>query len=154
MSTVRARVDHRLSTPPGQVFDAWLDPDRLRAWMPRALQAAGLPGDLRRVEVDARVGGRFTFSDLRPSGEAVHWGVYRGIDRPRRLVFTWWTSPEEEAADASTVTLTLEPEGDGTRATMVHEMSAQWAEHVERVEAAWSGMLSAIDEMPASDRSA
>jgi hypothetical protein len=42
--------------------------------MAAALQSFGLSGDMRRVEIAPRVGGRFTFSDMREEGEAVHWG--------------------------------------------------------------------------------
>ena len=71
--------------------------------------------DVRRVEIDARVGGKFTLSDMRKKGEAVHWGDYPEIDRPRKLAFTWFTSEEEE--NNAVVTLTIEPLAGGCRAT-------------------------------------
>lgn len=101
--------------------------------------------DLRRVEIDARVGGRFVFSDMRKESEAVHWGEYRVIDRPRLLVFTWWTLPEEEAANDSVVTIRFEPDGDGCLVTVEHAMSAQWSEYVDRTANAWGGMLEQVE---------
>ena len=101
--------------------------------------------DVRRIEIDPRVGGRFTFSDMREAGEAVHWGFYREIDRPRRLVFTWFTSPEEEEENTSVVTLTIEPTGDGCVATIVHSMDAQWVEFIKQTERGWHSLLTQID---------
>ena len=43
----------------------------------------GLAGDMKRVEIDARVGGKFYFSDMRDGTEARHWGTYLELDRPR-----------------------------------------------------------------------
>jgi uncharacterized protein YndB with AHSA1/START domain len=147
---IHARVTRRIAAPPERVFEAWLDERTIRRWMASALREHGLPGDLRRVEVDARVGGTFTFSDVRDEGEAVHWGRYLAIDRPRELVFTWFTSADEEREDASRVALTLAADGDGSSATIVHEMHPKWADHVERAAESWGRMLShvghALDE--------
>jgi uncharacterized protein YndB with AHSA1/START domain len=100
--------------------------------------------DIRRVEIDARVGGRFTFSDMRAEGEAVHWGEYRQIDRPHKLVFTWWTSEEDEREENSVVTLTIEPADGGCVATIAHEMSDEWREWVAKTRQGWGGMLTQI----------
>ena len=146
--TIEAKVSHRFSASPERVFDAWLDAHSVREWM--ALPFSALGGrsvDVRRVDVDARVGGRFTFSDMREDGEAVHWGTYLEIDRPRRLVFTWFTSTEDEREDNSVVTVTIEPDGEGCVATIVHRMDARWAEHISQAEQGWSGMLSQIAAM-------
>ncbi len=146
--TIEARVSHRFSASPERVFDAWLDANRVREWMALPFSAlGGRPVDVRRVEIDARVGGRFTFSDMREAGEAAHWGTYLEIDRPRRLVFTWFTSTEDEQENNSVVTLTIEPDGDGCVATIVHRMDARWAEYLSQAEQGWSGMLSQIAAM-------
>lgn len=143
--TVEATTVHVFATVPAErVFDAWLDPNIARLWMSRAVP--GMPAfDVRRVEIDARVGGRFTFSDMRDDGEAVHWGTYKVIDRPRKLVFTWFTSEEEEQEDNSTVTLTLEPRGLGCVATVVHRMDARWAEWIKQTEKGWGVMLAKVE---------
>lgn len=142
---VEAKATHLFEASAERVFDAWLDPLEVRAWLGRAV-----PGmrafDVRRVEIDARVGGRFTFSDQREDGEAVHWGYYRQIDRPRKLVFTGFTSEEEEREDASVVSLILEPLAEGCRATIVHRMDARWVEWVEKTGNGWSTMLRKIGE--------
>ena len=141
---VEAKVTHVFKVSAERVFDAWLDPVKVRAWMAQAvLEIRAF--DVRRVEIDPTVGGKFTFSDMRDDGEAVHWGYYLEIDRPRKLVFTWFTSEEEERENSSVVTLTIEPIPGGCRATIVHSMDARWADYVKRTEAGWGAMLRKID---------
>jgi uncharacterized protein YndB with AHSA1/START domain len=139
-----AKVTHRFSASPERVYDAWLEPAKLRAWMSAALKEMGISGDIRRIEVDARVGGKFFFSDMRDAGEAKHWGTYLALDRPRKIAFTWIVDESQEA-DPSVVTITIEPRGTGCEVTIVHEKI--WASYVERVEMGWSNMLRAIDTM-------
>ena len=143
--TAEARVAHKFKASPERVFDAWLKPDLVRHWMSAALKGLALSGDVRRVEIEARVGGQFTFSDMREDGEMAHWGTYLEIDRPRKLVFTWFTSDEQEQENSSVVTLTIEPDGDGCVATIVHNMDAKYAEYVPQTEKGWGGMLGQID---------
>jgi uncharacterized protein YndB with AHSA1/START domain len=144
---IEAKVRHRFSESPERVFDAWLDVDTVRSWMSMPFAPlGGRPVDVRRVEIDPRVGGRFTFSDMREDGEAVHWGTYLEIDRPRKLVFTWFTSEEEEQASNSVVTLTIEPDSDGCVATIVHAMDVKWAAYIEQTEQGWSGLLNNIGQ--------
>ena len=146
--TIEAKVRHRFTAPSEHVFDAWLDVDTVRDWM--AMPFAALGGrrmDVRRVEIDPRVGGRFTFSDMREDGEAVHWGTYLEIDRPERLVFTWFTSEEEEERhNNSVVTLTIDTDGEGCLAAIVHRMDGKWADYITQTEQGWSGMLGNIDQ--------
>jgi uncharacterized protein YndB with AHSA1/START domain len=139
-----AKVTHRFSASPGRVYDAWLEPAKLRAWMSAALKDFGMSGEMKRVEVDARVGGKFFFSDMRDAGEAKHWGTYLALDRPRKIEFTWIVDASQEA-DPSVVTITIEPDGTGALVTIVHEKI--WASYVERVQGGWSNMLRNIDAM-------
>ena len=52
-------------------------------------------------------------------------GYYGEIDRPRKLVFTWFTSPEEEAENSAVVTLVIEPDAAGSTVTLTHSMEAK-----------------------------
>jgi uncharacterized protein YndB with AHSA1/START domain len=143
---VEAKVTHHFTASAERVFDAWLDPSMVRNWMSLPSPLLGAM-DVRRIEIDARVGGRFTFSDMREDGEAVHWGFYREIDRPRRLVFSWFTSKEEEEENRSVVTLTIEPADHGCVATIVHSMDAKWVSYVKQTENGWHSLLSQIDSL-------
>lgn len=126
-----------------QVYEAWLDAEKIRAWMMHHLKARDANAAITRIEVDPVVGGRFLFADTREGSEA--WGYYRALEAPRRIVFTWFVSEEEEAEDNSTVSLELEPDGAGCVAIMRHEMSAEWAEYIEPTARAWKSMLEAIE---------
>jgi uncharacterized protein YndB with AHSA1/START domain len=150
-SKIQARVTHRFNAPAERVFDGWLQPESVRQWMKAALMEMGLAGEIRQVRVDARVGGSFFFSDMRDGQEARHWGKYIEFDRPRRLVFTWITDESEES-DPSKVTLTIDSEGSGCVATIVHEMDKAWAEYVARTEKGWVLMLGAIASLVALSR--
>ncbi len=141
---VKAQAVHEFNVPAERVFDAWLDPVKVRSWA--AQPVPGMPStDLRRIEIDPHVGGKFTFSDMREDGEAVNWGYYREIDRPRKLVFTWFTSDEEEEENNSVVTLSIDPTAKGCRATMVHSMDQRWADYIDRTAKAWKLQLRQIE---------
>src|SRR5689334_6090321 len=120
-SKIEARVTHRFAASAERVYDAWLDPDKVRVWMASALQESGLTGEMKRTEIDVRVGGKFFFSDMRNGVEAKHWGTYLELERPRKIVFTWIVDPNDEA-DPSKVALSIVPDGTGCVATLVHEM--------------------------------
>ncbi len=150
-STIDARASYRFQIPAEQVFDAWLDPAKVRSWMASALKGIGLSGEMRRVEIDPQVGGKFCFSDMRGGMEAVHRGNYLELVRPSRIAFTWIVGendPADVVSDApSKVTLTIEPDATGCIVTLVHEMDRKWAEFVARTEQSWTRMLRAIDAL-------
>ena len=139
---VEAKTTHEFTAPAEDVFDAWLDPVKVRSWFAE---------DARTIETDPQVGGKFTFSDMREDGEAVHWGYYKEITRPQKLVFTWFTDDEEKQEDNSVVTLNIEQLADGCRATIIHSMDARWAEWVEQTVKGWASILTAIDSYLSSN---
>jgi uncharacterized protein YndB with AHSA1/START domain len=143
-SRIEARVSQHLKATSERVYDAWLDPGKARVWMAASLQSLGLAGDIRRIEIDARVGGKFFFSDMRDGTEARHWGSYPELDPRQNIVFTWITD-ESEDADPSVVTITIQSEPEGCTATVVHELDAKWAEYISRTENGWARMLQAVD---------
>lgn len=69
-------------------------------------------------------------------------------------MFTWFTSEDEEEANNSVVTLTIEPLADGCRATIVHSMDGRWADWVKQTERGWAFMLEQIDVDFSARRSA
>lgn len=70
-----------------------------------------------RAILDPRPGGRFTLFFGNTSVE----GRYLELDPPRRVVITWGRGGSETfPPDASTLEVTLVPEGDGTRLSIVH----------------------------------
>ncbi|ALE06975.1 ArsR family transcriptional regulator [Arthrobacter sp. ERGS1:01] len=89
---------------PDTAFALITEPERLRRWQTVA------------ARVDLRVGGDYRWT-ITPGHSAA--GTFTEIEPGKRVVFTWgWEGPE---ADASTVTITLEPGDGGTTVRLVHE---------------------------------
>jgi uncharacterized protein YndB with AHSA1/START domain len=141
---IEARVSHRFQATAEQVYDAWLNPQHVRLWLAAALKSFGLAGDIQRIEIDARVGGKFFFSDMRDGTEARHWGTYLELVRPHKIVFTWIVDESEEA-NPSIVRLTIQSDAEGCVATIVHEMDAAWRDYVSRTQDGWARMLQQVD---------
>src|SRR5579863_7829139 len=78
------RITRHFNASSERVFDAWLNPDSACKWL-----FATSTGDMTRVEIDARVGGKFVIVERRDGEDVEHRGEYLEIDRPRRLVFTF-----------------------------------------------------------------
>ncbi|HEX2076299.1 MAG TPA: SRPBCC family protein [Longimicrobium sp.] len=136
---VSVRVTRRYAASAERVFDAWLDPALIGRWM---FGPALRDEEVLRIQVDARVGGGFSFLVRRDGQEIDHVGTYREIDRPRLLVFTWGI--EGESRDESQVVIEIAPLESGCQLTLTHEMDPKWAEYAARTEAGWTRMLEAL----------
>lgn len=131
-------VIRQLSASPDQVFNAWLEPEKVKKWM--------FPNDeLVRIDIDARVGGTFSFVVRRNGNEIEHIGKYLEIDRPRRLVFTWATV--DDLPDVDYVIIDIVPTKTGSQLTLTHELDPNWADYTLQAEKAWNYMLEAMDKM-------
>lgn len=132
---IQAIATHRFKASPERVFDAWLDPEKVMKWMfPK--------GDIVRVEIDPRVGGRFSFVDRREGEEVDHVGEYLEIDRPRRLVFTF--GMPSVSPDFDRVTVEIVSLETGCELTLTHEMNAEWADYLDSTKEAWATMLESM----------
>ncbi len=118
---VKVRVTRRFSAPPERVFDAWLDPEKAGRFL-----YATEEGEMVRVEIDARVGGRYSIVERRDGQDVEHTGEYLEIDRPHRLVFTLQVPLYSELVDR--VTVEIEPADGGCELTLIHETSPEWAD--------------------------
>lgn len=134
-ATAAVVVRRTIAASAEDLFDAWLDPEALAEWM--------RPGTIKRSDarVDPRVGGAYEVIMHGESGTIPHRGVYRVIDRPRRLVFTW-TSP---FAGADTmVTVDFRPVDRRTEVIVTHE---QLPEHeIGSHTRGWTNGLQNLDE--------
>jgi uncharacterized protein YndB with AHSA1/START domain len=77
-------IGRRVGTRVPAVFDAWLDAGSIRAWMKPRSEVV-----VSDVQTDAVVGGRFRIVMRAHGRDECHEGVYRIIDRPHRLRFSW-----------------------------------------------------------------
>ena len=144
---VQAKVSHQFKSATAfDVYDAWLNEADVREWMADALSTLGLAGELKRIEIDARIGGAFFFSDMRDGEEARHWGTYRALERPHLIEFTWITSEKDERNDTSVVHIEITPKSAGCAVELIHSLSAEYAAYIPQTETGWSTMLQAIEK--------
>ena len=143
---IEAKVTHAYAASPERVYDALLDPVKVRLWQ-KAWLASGSPNaELLECTIDPQVNGKFLYVDRRGTEEARAWGSFLALEKPRKIVHTWITDPVEQD-DPSIVTMIIEPapDGRGSVATLYNEMDAEWAEYLPQTERAWQLMLEAVD---------
>jgi uncharacterized protein YndB with AHSA1/START domain len=139
--TAKLQITRRFEASAERIFDAWLDPDTARKWLFRTDT-----DEIVRAEIDARVGGGFTFVNRRGDEEIVHVGEYLEIERPHRLVFSFAVpqySPEYDRVTVEIVRL-----DKGCELTLTNEMSPEIAEEWgEQTQEGWSMMLGRLAYM-------
>jgi uncharacterized protein YndB with AHSA1/START domain len=92
------------------------------------------------AEVDLRVGGRYRIHMRGPDGTEFHAsGIYREIEPPRRLVYTWTAETTPDVRD-SVVTVEFHARGGGTEVVLRHE-GLPTEESRERHGEGWNGCL-------------
>jgi uncharacterized protein YndB with AHSA1/START domain len=109
------RVERHFRASPARVFRAWTSVEELNAW-------SDPEPALAESEIDLRVGGRYAIAMARPNG-VVHRvsGIYREVDPPRRLVYSWRWETIPNFPD-TVVTVEFNPRDDGgTDLVLVHE---------------------------------
>jgi uncharacterized protein YndB with AHSA1/START domain len=138
-SNLSLQVTHEFSASPERVYDAWLDPSKA----PKFLFATS-SGQMVRVEIDARVGGRFNFTDRRDGQDVEHVGTYLELDRPRRIVFTFGVpsfSPHEDR-----IVVEIAPKGVGCVVTLTAELRPEFAHMLDRSRKGWDTILGNLDK--------
>ncbi len=132
---VTVRVTRVFDATPERVFDAWLDPRNAGKWL-----FATPAGQMVRVDIDARVGGAFNFTDRRSGEDIEHTGEYLEMDRPRRLAFNFRVP--KFSAEATLIRIEIAPSGFGCELTLVHE--GVLPEYAARTEEGWKGILEGL----------
>jgi len=101
---IEFKIERTIPAPPGEVFDAWLNPK--------------IPGNpwnaAEKFLLDPKVDGLFYW---KLKGTA-HYGRFTQIEHPGRIQHTWM-SPNTLGHE-STVTVTFQQRGDDTLMTLVH----------------------------------
>jgi uncharacterized protein YndB with AHSA1/START domain len=139
-SPITLRVTRRFNASAERVFDAWLDPAHARQWL-----FATPTGKMIRVEMDARVGGRFVVIERRGDIDAYHTGIYSVIDRPRSLAFSF--SVNEQMTDTAQVQIDIVPLAQGCELTLSQTLPAKFADYAERTQQGWTTMLAGLDRL-------
>lgn len=104
-------IVREFSARPEVVFDAWTDLDQSSQWM----APEGMTSPRERMYGDPRPGGSYGGVMVLPDGlEASTQGVYREVDRPDRLVFTWADPTMPESVSLCTVTFVESTPGKTT----------------------------------------
>ena len=128
-------VGRHFDAAPEQVFDAWLDAKTAGQWL-----FATPTGQMVRVEIDARVGGRFTVVERRDGEDVEHTGEFLEIDRPRRLAMTFGVP--KYSANTTRITIDITPSGTGCDLTLTSDNLD--AEYVERTRQGWTMILDGL----------
>lgn len=99
-------MTERVSAPPETIFEFLVDPEKIVRWMGQT------------VDIEPQAGGKFW---MNVNGTDIASGSYIEVDRPNRVVFTWgWEGSSDVAPGSSTVTISLQPDGDDTIVELRH----------------------------------
>ena len=104
-----------ISASAERIFEALTDPSQRTKWW-------GLKGrfETKHMESDLRPGGRWMMSGTGVGGKPFRVnGVYRTVERPRVLAFTWLPSWDEEATE-TLVRFELDERGGVTTVRLTH----------------------------------
>lgn len=141
MKTTDITVSRTIPAPAANVFDAWIDPK--------------IPGGpwfgAKRVILNPVVDGLF-YNAVEHEGRTwPHYGRFVRVERPNLLEHTWVS--EATKGMESVVTLTLQPDGEGTRVTL-HHSGVPDDELGRQHEEGWTMILSMLAEALAQAPSA
>ena len=139
------RLERLIPSPPEALFALWVEPAQLlKWWAPDGYEPA--------VDIlDTRPGGRWRMILRRPDGGAMATsGVYRIVEPPRRLVFTWaWEDQGGARGHETEVAVDFEPAPGGTRLVLVQQRfeskpardnhTRGWSASIERMEKILAG---------------
>ena len=132
-----AEIRRRLSAAPEKVFAAFADAGTVGRWLTPAPEIK-----LTVLAFDFRVGGAYRFAYHVPGGQVmVVNGVYRAIEPPSRIAFSWIIeAPDEHAGVTSEVSVAITPDADGCELRIRHARLTRPGA-AERHRAGWHGAL-------------
>ena len=118
LQPVTLKLSRFIKAPRERVFAAWTTPSDVSRWL------GGEQCHIQNASIDARVGGEYKYQ-LKGSetGKPGMSGVFREVNPPERLVFTWMTgSCDGDMPRAETlVTVDFIAQTGGTLVQLTHE---------------------------------
>lgn len=107
-----------IKAPPEKVFTAWTEPKTLKKWMSPTKEM-----EVAVAETDLRVGGSYRIVMREPDGKEHRvGGIYKVIEKFKKIAFTWGWDGSPDAA--TLVTVELRKNGAGTELTLTHSKFA------------------------------
>lgn len=134
------RVTHRFAESAERVFNAWLDPATAGKFL-----FATPTGEMVKVQIESRPGGRYEIVERRDGEAVAHVGEYLEIERPTRLVFT--LSVPRYSPHVDRITIAISPLPDGCLLTFTDQMAPGTEEHLERATNGWSTILANLEKI-------
>ncbi len=113
---VKLVIRRRYAASRERIWSAWTDPEETKNIHPAEMTVPDF-------QCDFRVGGSYRLTMQRPDGEKyIAKGVYREIQPPERLVYTWtWEEDTPQEERETLVTLELRDLGGKTELVLTHD---------------------------------
>lgn len=136
------RVSRIIAADAETLFRAWTDPQVLMDWWRQEGDGWAFAG----ASVDLRVGGHYRLAMTAPDGRThAAVGVYREIQQPMRLVFTWdWDDPAHAVGDTLVTVEFVDVGPRRTEVVVTHERFAD-AARMGRHEQGWTELLRLLE---------
>jgi uncharacterized protein YndB with AHSA1/START domain len=136
------RVSRVIAADAEALFRAWTDPRVLMHWWRQEGDGWAFAG----ASIDLRVGGRYRLGMIGPDGRThVAVGVYREVQRPVRLAFTWdWEDPANRVGDTLVSVDFKNAGGNRTEVVVTHERFAA-AARIGRHQQGWTELLALLE---------
>ena len=134
------RIERVIAATPERLFALWTEPEQLVKWW-------GPEGfTIPQHALDVRPGGRWRTTMRRPDGsQNTVSGIYRTLDPPRRLVFTWgWDDDAGLRGHETEITVTFEPVTGGTRMVLTQQTFVD-TDSRDRHQHGWSSSFAKLE---------
>jgi uncharacterized protein YndB with AHSA1/START domain len=138
---ISLKLSRVIKADPETVFQAWTEPEQLKQWS--APEGMTVP----LAEMDLTVGGRYHIRMRNDEGKEFNaFGVYREIDPPKRLCYTWRWQEEEHDAGETLITVDFNDLGGSTEVVITHDLFPT-VEAKTSHEEGWSSCLNRLEKI-------
>lgn len=134
------RVSRVINAGPEAVFRAWTEPEQLRRW------SCPEGATVEDAQVDLKVGGAYRIRMNTENGLMTAYGVYKAIDRPSRLEYTWDWEGEDHGIGETLVTVQFNDHGGKTEVVITHERFPN-VEAKDGHEQGWTSCLNRLERL-------